>query len=121
MGKLVLVIDDDYKSVKLVRYTLEAQGYSMLEAYNCKRGIQIAKDRQPNLIIIGNNNPVVSGMTTTQLLKSEPMTRKIPIIITTSPAIKGDEEKILETGASSYLTKPIDIHKLISLTKKYIQ
>ncbi|MFC2068978.1 response regulator [Chloroflexota bacterium] len=121
MGKRILVIDDDLKSRKLVTDLLNISGYTIIEATDGKQGVDLAKAERPDLIITDIQMPIMDGIEATKLIKADIYTRNIPIICVSSYAMKGDSERALEVGCDTYITKPLDIHELMSVVKKYLQ
>lgn len=120
MAKLILVIEDDRKSLKLVRDLLGTYGYSTIEATDGEEGIKLAQKRHPALIIMDVQLPVIDGLECTRMLKANAVTRNIPIIVVTSYAMDGDEERAYQAGCDGYLTKPVDIHELLAEVEKHL-
>lgn len=119
-GKLILIIEDDPKSLKLVRDLLQVSGYATIEAADGKQGIELARSRKPDLILMDIQLPVMDGLEATRILKSDVNTRHIPIICVTSYAMKGDEEKAYQAGCDAYITKPYDIKELVAKVAEYL-
>lgn len=120
MGKIILVVEDDPKGLKLVRDLLQVSGYTTLEATDGKQGVELAKARKPDLILMDVQMPVMDGLEATKILKADPITRDIPIMALTSYAMKGDEEKILQAGCDGYITKPIDTRGFLEKVQGYV-
>lgn len=119
-GKLILIIEDDPKSLKLVRDLLQVSGYATIEAADGKQGIELARSLKPDLILMDIQLPVMDGLEATRILKSDVNTRHIPIICVTSYAMKGDEEKAYQAGCDAYITKPYDIKELLAKVAEYL-
>lgn len=113
MGKKILIVDDDLKNRKLLRVLLQNSGYETIEAEDGEDGIKLAKEKNPSLILMDIQMPVMDGITAMKILKSEKSMAGIPIIALTSYAMKGDTERFLEAGFDGYISKPIDIHALM--------
>jgi two-component system cell cycle response regulator DivK len=94
----ILIIDDDDKNRKLLRVVLQSNGYETIEAENGEDGIKLAKEKNPSLILMDVQMPVMDGITVMKILKSEKSMAGIPIIALTSHAMKGDKERFLEAG-----------------------
>ena len=107
--KVVLVVEDDPKSLKLVRDLLRVSGYETLEATDGKQAVELAIGKKPNLILMDIQMPVMDGLEATGILKNDDKTKNIPVVALTAFAMNGDEEKILEAGCDGYISKPIDI------------
>ena len=113
MEKVILIVEDDPKSIKLFRDLLQATGYAILEATDGKKAVELAREKKPNLILMDIQMPVMDGIEATKILKADAETKNIPIIALTSYAMKEDEEKIREVGCDGYITKPIDIREFL--------
>ncbi len=119
--KTIFIIDDDDKNRKLLRVILTIRGYNILEAEDGEQGVAEVRKSLPGLIFLDYRLPVMDGIAVSRLLKSEAATAKIPIIIVTSSAMKGDKERIIrESGCDGFITKPVDINKVVEIAKKYI-
>ncbi len=113
MTKVILVVEDEPKNLKLVRDLLQISGYTTIEATDGKQGVELAKARKPDLILMDIRMPVMDGLEATRILKTDTTTRNIPVLALTSYAMKGDKERILEAGCDGYLAKPLDIQELL--------
>ncbi|MBW2332642.1 MAG: response regulator [Deltaproteobacteria bacterium] len=109
MGKVILILENDPKNLKLVTVILQVSGYATLQATDGKQGVELARKEKPDLILMDIRIPVMDGLEATKLLKNDGATRDIPVIALTAYAMKGDEEKMRAAGCDGYITKPIDI------------
>jgi len=103
----ILVIEDNASNLKLVTDLLRKQDYVVVEAMDAEKGIQLARDERPDLILMDIQLPGMDGLTATRRLKNWDLTRDIPIIALTAFAMKGDERRILMAGCDDYIAKPI--------------
>ena len=94
--------------------------YRLIEANDGESGVEIAQKELPSLILMDVQLPRMSGLDATRLLKSDPRTSAIPIIIITSFALSGDREKAAAAGADSYLAKPYSPRELLALVRQYL-
>ena len=120
MAKVILIVEDEPKNLKLVRDLLRVRGYTTIEATDGKQGVESAKDRKPDLILMDIQMPVMDGLEATRILKADATTKNIPVLALTSDAMKGDKEKILEAGCDGYLAKPLDIKELLEKVAEYL-
>ncbi len=120
MAKVILVVEDDSKSLKLIRDLLQASGYKTIEATDGEQGVDLAKAKKPDLILMDIQMPEMDGLEATRILKADATTRNIPILALTSYAMKGDRERILEAGCDGYLAKPIDIQELLKKVAEHL-
>jgi CheY-like chemotaxis protein len=120
MGKVILIVEDDPKNLKLIRDLLQINGYTTLEATNGKQGVEMAKDKKPDLILMDIQMPIMDGLEATRILKTDAETKKIPIVALTSYAMVGDEERMYKAGCDEYLTKPIDTKEFLKKVAEYL-
>ena len=103
----ILVIEDTPNNMKLAVFLLEKSGQEVLQALDAEEGIRIAREHQPDLILMDVQLPSMDGLTATRLLKSDAQTRSIKIIAVTALAMAGDQEKIAAAGCDGYIAKPL--------------
>lgn len=109
MEKVILIVEDDAKNLKLFRDLLQVSGYTTLEATDGEQGVELAREKKPDLILMDIQMPVMDGLEATKLLKNDDVTKDIPIVALTAYAMQGDEEKMREAGFDGYISKPIDV------------
>ena len=110
--KILLVEDNELNRDMLTR-RLKRKGFTVLCAENGQEGIDVAKSKIPDIILMDLSLPVVDGWTAAERLKADATTKSIPIIALTAHAMKGDRERALEAGCDDYDTKPIDFESLL--------
>ena len=120
MAKIILIVEDEPKSLTLLRDLLQVSGYKTIEATNGKQAIELARSKKPALIRMDIMLPEMDGLEVTRILKAEATTRHIPILALTSYAMKGDEARFLQAGCDGYLAKPFDIKELLKQVAKYL-
>src|SRR5450432_2009875 len=103
----VLIIEDNPTNMTLAVFLLQSAGHAVLSATDAEAGLTMARDEQPNLILMDIQLPGMDGLEATALLKREDATRAIPVIALTALAMKGDEERIRAAGCDGYIAKPI--------------
>jgi len=109
MPKTVLIVEDNELNMKLFNDLLESHGYQTLQTRNGMDAIDIARAKQPDLILMDIQLPEVSGLEVTKWLKEDDSLCHIPVIAVTAFAMKGDEEKIRSGGCEAYISKPISV------------
>ncbi len=120
MEKVILIVEDNPKNLKLFKDLLRVWGYATIEALDGKQGVELAKTKIPDLILMDIQMPVMDGIEATKILKTYAGTKDIPIVALTSFVMVGDKERILEAGCDGYLAKPIDIHDLQKMVESYL-
>lgn len=111
-GALILIVEDNPKNLKLIRDVLEFKGYETVEAGTGEAGVELARERQPALILMDIQLPGMDGREAMKVLKADTNTQRIPVIALTSFAMKGDRESLLADGFDGYVAKPIDIKEM---------
>ena len=99
---------------------LSATTYRLLAATDGEQGVATAIDAQPDLILMDIQLPRVSGLEATRRLRQGPTTAHIPIIVVTSFALSGDDQKSIAAGASAYLAKPYSPRELLALIRTFV-
>lgn len=110
----ILIIEDDEMNMDMITQRLELRGFRVLGASGGLDGIDLAREEQPDLILMDVNLPEIDGWETTRRLKAEPATRHIPVVALTAHAMVSDRDKALQAGCDDYETKPVDFQRLLS-------
>jgi two-component system cell cycle response regulator DivK len=108
-GELILVVEDNARNLKLVRDLLRFKGFRTIEADTAERGLALASEHRPRLILMDVQLPDMDGAVALGRLKADPQTASIPVVALTAFAMKEDRERFLVAGFNGYLPKPIDI------------
>ncbi len=120
-NKTILVIEDNELNMKLVRSLLQLQKYKIIEAENAEKGIQLARDHHPDLILMDIQLPGMDGLKATQLILNDENLKEIPVLALTSYAMEGDREKAQAAGCAGYITKPINSRSFSKIITEYIR
>ena len=104
----ILLIDDDPLILAILRYILEHEQYKVLEAQSGECGLQVAKDEQPDLILLDINLPDFNGFFVCKKLKQHRETCEIPVVFLTATGVDGNEYRGFEEGAVDFLRKPVN-------------
>lgn len=108
----ILVIDDDPAINELIKVNLELSGYNVVQAYDGINGFALAKQEQPNLILLDCMMPEVDGFTTAQRIRQNDNTKNIPILMLTALSQLNDKVKGFNIGVDDYLCKPFEMEEL---------
>ena len=103
----VLIVEDNVANMSLAVFLLNTSGHTVLSALDAEAGLAMARDEQPDLILMDIQLPGMDGLEATRLLKQDDATRDIPVIALTALAMKGDEERIRAAGCDGYIAKPL--------------
>jgi two-component system alkaline phosphatase synthesis response regulator PhoP len=117
-GKKVLVVDDDAKTVELVKLYLNRDGYRVLTAYNGNDALQMARESQPDLIVLDLMLPGISGLDVCRTLRKE---SEVPIIMLTALTTDDDRLTGLDLGADDYVTKPFSPRELAARVRAVLR
>jgi two-component system cell cycle response regulator DivK len=118
--RTILYIEDNEYNRKIVRQLLGRTSYRLVEANDGESGVAMAQQQIPELILMDVQLPKMSGLDATRVLKADPRTGHIPIIVITSFALSGDREKAAAAGADNYLAKPYSPRELLALVRQYL-
>jgi two-component system, OmpR family, phosphate regulon response regulator PhoB len=110
----ILVVEDEAPLVTLLRYNLEREGFSVLEAQDGDEAMAQAREQKPDLVLLDWMLPLVSGIEVCRQLRRHPETRAIPIVMLTARGEEGDKLRGLDSGADDYVTKPFSPSELIA-------
>ena len=120
-GKTVLVVDDDMRNIFALSKALRARGLKVLMAQDGHKALkQLDDNAEISLVLMDIMMPGMDGYETMREIRAQPKFNKLPMIALTAKAMRGDREKCLEAGASDYLSKPIDVDKLLSMMRVWM-
>jgi len=114
MRKCILVVEDQEDNRQILRDLLTNGGFDMIEAENGRDAITAAEANRPDLILMDIQLPLLDGYEATRRIKSNPDLKSIPIIVVTSYALSGDEEKARSAGCDDYVAKPYSPRQLLA-------
>jgi len=111
INRTILVVDDDKKIVQLVSLYLKREGHRVLTAFDGQEALELARSKQPDLIVLDLFLPELDGTDVCRLLRTE---SRVPIIMLTARATDEDKLLGLDIGADDYLTKPFNPRELVA-------
>ena len=118
--RTVLHIEGNEYNRKIVRQLLSRTSFRLLEAVDGEEGLAVAQRELPDLILMDVQLPKLSGLDATRLLRADPRTAKIPLVVVTSFALSGDDRRAIDAGASAYLAKPYSPRDLMALINRFL-
>ncbi|MEU4357558.1 HAMP domain-containing protein [Streptomyces virginiae] len=120
-GERVLIVDDDVRNVFALTSVLEQHGLAVLYAENGREGIEVLEQHDDvKVVLMDIMMPEMDGYATTSAIRRMPQFAGLPIIALTAKAMKGDREKAIDSGASDYVTKPVDPDYLLSVMEQWM-
>jgi len=121
VGRKVLVVDDDVRNIFALSSVLERRGMTVLTAGTGREAIATLESTPDIAIVLMDiMMPEMDGYETMQVIRENPLFRRLPIVALTAKAMKGDREKCLEAGASEYLAKPVNTDQLLSALRMWL-
>ena len=116
----VLYVEDNEYNRKIVRQLLSRTAYRLVEAGDGEAALAMVRQELPDLVLMDVQLPKMSGFDVTRTLRAEAATATIPIIMVTSFALSGDDQRAMAAGASAYLAKPYSPRELLALVRKFL-
>jgi two-component system phosphate regulon response regulator PhoB len=120
MKPKILVVDDEPDALEVLGFKLKEAGYAPLFAKDGARAIMLARDERPALVVLDLMLPEVDGLEVCKILRRDPTTAGIPIVMLTARAAEMDRVIGLEIGADDYVTKPFSPRELVLRIKKQL-
>ena len=120
-AKRILIVEDHDLNLKLLRDILEARGYATITTKQGAAALPLARDHQPDLILMDLQLPDISGFEAVGRLKNDARTRAIPVVAVTAFAMVGDKDKALASGCDGYVAKPIAVRDFLDLVERFIR
>ena len=119
--RTILVIDDEKDFARLVVRTLENEGYDVIAASDGTTGLRIAREHQPDLVVLDLTMPDIDGLEICKVLRGEPRSARLPILVLSARASVADRVLGLELGADDYLIKPFVSQELAARVKAILR
>jgi hypothetical protein len=121
-GAKILIVDDDVRNVFALTSVFERCGAEVLYAENGREGIEaLERNEDVRLVLMDIMMPELDGYATTEAIRNMPQFADLPIITVTAKAMKGDREKAIASGATNYITKPVDTGHLLAVMRNCLE
>jgi two-component system phosphate regulon response regulator PhoB len=117
----ILVVDDEPDALELIGFNLKSAGFDVLTADDGEAALQLARTHQPDLVLLDLMLPEVDGLEVCKILRRDPATSAVPIIMVTAKAAEMDRVLGLELGADDYVTKPFSPRELVLRVKNLLR
>ncbi|MDY0360753.1 MAG: response regulator [Desulforegulaceae bacterium] len=118
---LIMVVDDNSKNLQVVGKILYKNGYDLSLLGDGKSVLELAREKQPDLILLDIMMPVMDGFEVCQLLKNDELTKNIPVIFLTAKTDEDDIVKGFETGGVDYIKKPFNPRELLARVNTHVE
>jgi len=109
----VLVVDDEVNITQILEFSIGAEGFDVITAQNGEEAIEKARREQPDLIILDVMMPKIDGYEACRILKANPLTKNIPVVLLTAKGRDIDKRLGMEVGATDYIVKPFSPNRLV--------
>ena len=116
----VLLVEDNEMNRDMLSRRLVRRGYEVVFAVDGQQSIDMARSELPDVILMDMSLPVVDGWEATRRIKSDEMTRNVPVIGLTAHAMSSDRERAIEAGCDDYDTKPVELDRLIEKIERLL-
>jgi len=121
MKKKIMIVEDNELNMKLFNDLLEAHAYETVKTREGTRVLELAREHTPDLILMDIQLPEVSGLDLIRWLKDADDLKSIPVIAITAFAMKGDEDRIRDTGCEGYMSKPISVVHFMETIRSFLE
>jgi len=119
-GKLVLLVEDNEKNMKLARDILRFKGFRVTEATTGEDAVASAATEPPDLVLMDIQLPGIDGIEAFRRIRSDPKTAKIPVVALTASVMAGDRERFDKAGFDGFIAKPIDVKQFPDQVASYL-
>ena len=119
-NELILIVEDNPQSLKLVRDILQVKGYQTLETETGEEGVRLARERRPALILMDIQLPGINGIEALQRLRADPVTSATPVIAVTASVMTQDRSRIMAAGFNGFQSKPISVRQLLATVREIL-
>ena len=117
---LVLIIEDNELNLKLFRDVLSSRDYDVIEAITAEDGLELAHHRIPSLILMDIQLPGMNGIEALGKLRTDPVTREIPVMAVTASVMPLERDEILAAGFDGYQPKPISLKDFVAEVRRVL-
>ncbi|MDJ0913615.1 MAG: response regulator [Desulfobacterales bacterium] len=117
----ILLVEDNELNVKLIRALMQLGNIYMFEAGDAEKGIEVARQEMPDLILMDIQLPGMDGLTATRKIKVDDDLRHIPVVALSGFNDRKDIDKATEAGCDGYITKPIDVKTFLQDVQGFLR
>ena len=120
-NELILIVEDNDASRKLVRDLLTIKGYRVVEAETGEEGVRLAQEHCPSLVLMDIRLPGIDGIQALGRLRAEVDTREIPAMAVTASVMASDRQKVLDAGFDAFQSKPIRVKHFLAAVEQLLE
>ena len=115
----ILIVEDNEKNMKLVRDILQFKGYRTIEASTGNEGLALARQHQPDLILMDIQLPDINGIEALGIIRADASLARTPVVAVSASVMPDEQQKIVASGFDAYVTKPIDLKSFVATVEKF--
>ncbi|NMB68818.1 MAG: response regulator [Chloroflexi bacterium] len=120
-NETVLVIEDNFDNLELVRFVLSQAGFAVLSATDGRSGLSAAREKLPDLVLLDLSIPEMDGWQVAAQLKGDPATAHICVVALTGHTLPGDRQRAFDSGCDGYISKPLDLPNFVGEIQALLQ
>lgn len=120
-NKTVLVVDDAKLNRKLIRAILGLRSIRVIDAENAEQAFELVREHHPDLILMDVQLPGMDGLEATRILKADPDTANIPVVILSAGSIPADDSRMREAGSAGLILKPFAAEELLETVSSFLR
>ena len=117
----ILIVEDNEKNMKLVRDILQHRGHTTLEATSGEEGVQLAIERQPDLILMDIQLPGINGIEALRRIREHDALGAVPVVAVSASVMPDDQRHIGSSGFDAFLTKPISLKPFLAAVERFLK
>ena len=116
----ILIVEDNEKNMKLVRDILQHQGHTTIEAATGGDGVRLARERQPDLILMDIQLPDIDGITALGEIRKDSALDAVPVLAVSASVMPDEQQKIVTSGFDACVTKPINLKQFLETVQRFL-
>jgi CheY-like chemotaxis protein len=119
-ARVILIVDDEPKNLKLARDLCQVSGYETIEATDGEQGVRLTREKKPDLILMDIMMPKMDGYVACDAIKRDEATKGIPVIMLTAMGYELNKKLSRKLGADGYITKPFTHQELLEVISRFL-
>jgi two-component system, cell cycle response regulator DivK len=120
-NEVILIVEDNETSRKLVRDLLTIKGYTIVEAETGEEGVRLTQEHRPSLVLMDIRLPGIDGIQALRRLRAEVATQRIPVMAMTASVMANDRQKVLDAGFDAFQSKPINVKGFLAAVEQLLE
>jgi two-component system cell cycle response regulator DivK len=117
----ILIVEDNEKNMKLVRDILQHRGHQTIEAVTGTDGVRLARERQPNLVLMDIQLPDIDGIEALRRIRADASLDNVPVVAVSASVMPDEQQKIVRSGFDAFITKPITLKPFVETVDRFLK